>query len=923
MKRLVFVFLFAFSLALVSSDTLGQIRLQSRTVQPSADETARFLKVLRGAPGDAIHGLATFSRAPTEQERRELERQGVRLLSPFQGYTYRVRVAKRLDPRALKDPVPGMNLTALIPEDRVAQPLWREDFARYIVRPRGEKLRSYVLNPDGTLNLTVRMHRDVAEAGSRNLLQKHAVTFQKRTNESWAATVTRASLRLLAAEDAVQWIDAGPLPFLPENDGVRAAINVDPVQNFDLATGQVLGLGGKGVQIGLFDKGMDNNHGDVVASVIRKDNPRVAPHATHEAGTIAGSGARSTMTDSWGKSNSGTPYQWRGMAPLAQLIDANYLEGVDPARHLDYIVNLKMDLSNHSYAMSADGSYSPDNEAYDQLIRGDALNGTAPIPGRLHVTSAGNNGAWVDEIGNQTGYFSLTKQMKNALVVGGWDVVLSRIEKTSSLGPAHDGRIKPDVVAPVRTVPLSMYAPDGGVKSAGYCTPDTSSGNRMLADCVGRGSAFGEPMGPSERKNFYTLRKGTSMASAATTGSVALVLEQFATSYAVDIDQYPPLPSSLRGVMIHTARDIEAGSPWPSNEDGAVHPRPGPDFVTGWGLIDVQAAVNVVANRKLLESKIPETCYVATYFFTVPPGATGNVRITLAWDDPAGDSAAPITDPKLVNDLDLVLIDPSGTRHQPWQLDQKIQDAAGNPLTDEEQLCGTAIQVKRDFMPVADPTYVGPGDPGNVNDTIPSPPGGMPAAVRGNDHLNNVEVVDAPATEGTWQIQVTGFKVALGPQSYSIVGLAMEPVAFHPMSVCALLPKLCAVLNMHRDVCKRFPKVCANKVSFPKRGQLRITFADLKQKIVLPMDVMCRFAIDCPIANAGGAQRDLQLAATGASLRVAIYSSSGRLVKRNASASPAQRLRYGTRAGEQYFIVLSPGPGVQHGTAYDIALTVK
>lgn len=889
----------AAALAIASGHASGDIRLQSRTVQPSPAATAEFIRALQSAPGDALHGLATFSRSPSEQERRELERLGVLLLSPFQSHTYRVRVAKRLDLRALKHPALAMKLTALIPEDRVAQPLWREEFERYVFRPRGEKPRSYVLTPEGLLNVTVLMHRGVPEAESRYLLNRHVQSYEKRTSDSWAAIVRPAALRLLAAEDAVQWIEAGPLPFLPENGRTRVAIFVDPVQMFNLATGQVTGVGGHGVQVVLFDKGMDTSHGDVVANVIRKDNPRVAPHATHEAGTISGTGVLSNAPDSWAVNNTGTPYQWRGMAPLAQLIDANYLEGIDPARHWDYIVNLKTDLSNHSYAMSADGEYSDDNRAHDRLIRGDEVNGSAPIPGRLHVTSAGNNGKAPNEIGNQLGYFSLTKQMKNALVVGGWDVGTGKIAELSSLGPAHDGRIKPDVVAPA----VDM-------KSAGFCNLETP-----LPECIGGGAAG--------RRNFYAFRSGTSMAAAATSGALALVLEQYATSFGVDIDVKPPLPSTLRGVMIHTARDQQAASPWLSNEDGAVQPGEGPDFVTGWGLIDAQAAVNVVANRQLLEDKTPETCHVTRYVFRVPPGATGPVRVTLGWDDPASDSASPISDPKLLNDLDLELIDPAGTRHRPWQLNQQILDLAGGPLANELQTCGTPIQVQRQFMPVANPLYVGPGNSGNVNDTIPPPPAGMPFAVRGNDHLNNVEVVDAPAMEGIWQAKVTGFKIAQAPQSYSLIGNTFEKFVFHPISVCALYPSLCAILRMRPNICKKFPKACAHEISFTKPGRIRLIFADPKLKMVLPIDLMCRFAVDCPAANVGGGRRELKLQAAGASLRAAVYTAAGQLVKRDAAAGSARVVRYNALPGEQYFLVLTPGPGVQQGNAYDVALTAK
>jgi hypothetical protein len=898
-------------LVLTSPPAPGQIRLQSRTLEPSANATTEFLKALKAAPGKALHGMATFSRIPNDKERAQLERLGIAVLDPFQGLSYLARVEKRLDMRALGPMELRVQLTALAPQDRVAPALWRGDYATYVIRARDEKPRNYVLTPEGTLKLMVRMHRGVPDAESRAVLQKNTQSFERRTNETWTAVVSPASLHLLAEADAVQWIGPGQLPFLPENDRTRAEINADSVQNFNVATGQVHGVGGKGVTVGIFDYGMDI-HGDVVGRVIKKIT-RVAKHATHEAGTVAGSGVKSSGHDSENAGNGGTPYQWRGVAPLAELIDADRDNSFDPKTFKDYIVDLGMDVSNHSYPISSDGEYSLEDANHDQFIRGDAFSGTTQIPGRLQVTSAGNSGQAPLDVGNQLGYFSLTKQAKNMLVVGGWDLVENRIDRYSSLGPAHDGRIKPDVVAPSRTVVSFIDdGPDGGVKSSGFCSMESP-----LPQCLGTPGFL--------RRNFYHLYRGTSMASAATTGAVALVLEQYATTYGVNLDLQPPLPSTLRGVMIHTARDKEAAAPWtPGNEDGAVQAYRGPDFATGWGTIDAQAAVNVVADRRLVEGKLTAGCQVRTYLFTVPPGATGSTRITLAWDDVASNAGAAATAPKLVNDLDLVLVDPNGTRHYPWQLDQKIVDPTGNTIPDALQVCGTAITVKRQFMPVANPVYVSPGNPSNVNDTIPA--GGVPAATAsGRDHLNNVEVVDAPAVAGTWRAEVTGFEVQQGPQNFSLIGSSLTLFTVHPTEVCTFYPKLCATLRVRMGICERFPKICATKISFPMRGLVRIGFADLTQKIILPLDRSCRYAINCPVCGAGAPCRklDLQLRTTGTSLQAAVYSSQGRLVKRNTSSSPGKSLRFTIRHGEQYFVVLSPGQGTRVDTDYDVSLQLR
>jgi hypothetical protein len=308
----------------------------------------------------------------------------------------------------------------------------------------------------------------------------------------------------------------------------------------------------------------------------------------------------------------------------------------------------------------------------------------------------------------------------------------------------------------------------------------------------------------------------------------------------------------------------------------------------------------------------------------VAAGATAPVRITLAWDDVEGDAATAVTASKLINDLDLVLVDPNGAKHYPWQLDQKIVDKVGDPIPDALQVCGTPISVQRRFVPVANPTYLGPGSPSNVNDAIPA--GGVPKAVTGGrDHLNNVEVVDAPAIPGTWIAQVSGFHVPQAPQKFSLIGNSLSPLIVHATSVCANFPALCAKIRIHPDLCERFPAICATRISFPVHGRIRIGFPDLGQKIVLPLDAICRYAISCTVCPGGGlcSNLELQLASSGTVLKAAVYSSKGRLAIRDATANSSKRLRFSPRYGEEYFLVLSPGQRTRAGTDYDVSLQLR
>ena len=126
------------------------------------------------------------------------------------------------------------------------------------------------------------------------------------------------------------------------------------------------------------------------------------------------------------------------------------------------------------------------------------------------------------------GYNTLTSYAvsKNDLVVGAVNNNTSGYSGTntttisymSSMGPTADGRIKPDVVAP-------------GENEYSCWTNSTSS--------------------------YQTNMDGTSFAAPAVTGSLGLITELYNELYGTN---NPPLASTLRGIIIHTADQLGANA---------------------------------------------------------------------------------------------------------------------------------------------------------------------------------------------------------------------------------------------------------------------------------------------------------------------------------------------------------------------------
>ena len=127
----------------------------------------------------------------------------------------------------------------------------------------------------------------------------------------------------------------------------------------------------------------------------------------------------------------------------------------------------------------------------------------------------------------------------------------------------------------------------------------------------------------------------------------------------------------------------------------------------------------------------------------------GPLIATLAWDDAPGGTITAHTEPRLINDLDMVLIGPDGLARSPWIL-------APLPI-DLDTIWGTQSPITQaDVTPARRCTqsYFWEGE----------------RSATCEDHLNNIEQirVDQPAP-GVWTLLLRGVRVPEGPQAYSLV----------------------------------------------------------------------------------------------------------------------------------------------------------
>ena len=154
----------------------------------------------------------------------------------------------------------------------------------------------------------------------------------------------------------------------------------------------------------------------------------VSSHATNMATMITGAG------NSW--------YTGKGAA-WGSLISSSSFDNLLPDPTAILQLN-KITVQNHSYGVGIENFYGADAAIYDASLISN--------PTLLNIFSAGNSGtlrsptgiyAGITNFANLTGSF---KMAKNIITAGATDS-FGNIAVQSSKGPAHDGRVKPDLVA--------------------------------------------------------------------------------------------------------------------------------------------------------------------------------------------------------------------------------------------------------------------------------------------------------------------------------------------------------------------------------------------------------------------------------------------------------------------------------------------
>ncbi|WP_339146632.1 MULTISPECIES: S8 family serine peptidase [unclassified Sutcliffiella] len=297
----------------------------------------------------------------------------------------------------------------------------------------------------------------------------------------------------------------------------------------------------------------------------------------------------------------------KGMAPQANLVFQSIMDSSGGLGGLPSNLSTLFSqaytagarIHTNSWGAAVNGAYTTDSRNVDDYVRKNDM---------AVLFAAGNEGP-------NSGTISAPGTAKNAITVGATENYrpsfgsyadnINHVAQFSSRGPTRDGRIKPDVMAPGTFIlsARSSLAPD----SSFWANHDSK----------------------------YAYMGGTSMATPIVAGNVAQLREHFIKNRGIT-----PKPSLLKAALIAGATDVGLGFP---------------NGNQGWGRVTLDKSLNTAFVN---ETSSLSTSQKATYSFNATAGKP--LKISLVWSDAPASTSASIT---LVNDLDLVITAPNGTKY--------------------------------------------------------------------------------------------------------------------------------------------------------------------------------------------------------------------------------------------------------------------
>ncbi len=582
------------------------------------------------APSEKVYAYLQVHKFPTKQERAALANRNVTLFGYLPRNAYFASI-----PKIYLGAVANLSFVRAV---AATEPVDKVD---PLLRQRGAHKLNQVNN---SVKLNILFFNDTSHEKIQQTLAavNGTVIAKLKHRKLVVANVPKAdfnkTITTLGNLPDVLWVEEAPYNFGADNNNVRTELRVDNIKAPEYGTPPT----GLGVVVAEWDVGwVDNNnaaHPDLTGRVFPGNDVSgntfgsygIRDHSTHVAGTVLGNGANT--------------FNNRGMAPGATLVFYQFWADVDEmnTEYDDSLSNFDAHIFTNSWFFGTDsGAYT--TEALEIDAYANSAGANTPMTWSAGNTRNDDGGCDLSLSGAATPQFDCLTEphaAKNIITVGAVNSDDNSMTAFSSWGPTNDGRIKPDVVA-------------GGCQNGGDQGVTSTVPNAFFTDSDGDGNDdFVFP---------YGVMCGTSMATPAVAGVLALMRE--ARVQAIGIGD--AAISYWKAALIQTAWDLaRSGS-------GQIADADGPDFKHGWGLVNAEAATDLVfldsGGEDLMQPFSMTDGEIDETTFEVVPG-THQFKITAAWTDDA--PSCTNVDEVLVNDIDIVALAPSGgVVYGPWTLD--------------------------------------------------------------------------------------------------------------------------------------------------------------------------------------------------------------------------------------------------------------
>ncbi|RMG74664.1 MAG: hypothetical protein D6722_02190, partial [Bacteroidetes bacterium] len=520
-------------------DTPPPLQLRSGTYTFPVN-TSRFISQPEMSAGEIIAGRylrwVQFYEIPGSQLRKELAAAGMHLLQYYPSHTYLAAIDTDLD----RSQLTGAGIRSvypITPEQKLHPDLALGTWPDHI--RRGDQIAIRLLYPP---------HIPAAEIEAALYLTGASLQRHFPARGLIEMEVTPDRCQALAALPHVIYLEPVAPPGAPEDTPARSLHRAQVIDN-ELPGGRR--FNGAGVSVAVRDDGLVGPHIDFAGRLDQTfASGTTGSHGDGVAGIVGAAGNLDPRHE--------------GMASGAFIYVMNYeSDFLDSTLYLHREEN--MVITNSSYSDGCNDGYTLTTQTVDEQA--------FSYPSLLHVFSAGNsNGANCgygagNQWGNITGGH---KQGKNVIATANLfaddDLVTS-----SSRGPAHDGRIKPDIAAngqnQISTDPDNGYSPFGGTSGA---APGIAGVAAQLYQA------------------YRSLHGGTD-----------------------------PSGALIKAVLLNTAYDLG---------------NPGPDFRYGWGRVDAWRALQTLEEDRWFTGTVDQGDSVA-HSLTIPAGVA-EVRVMVYWLDP-------------------------------------------------------------------------------------------------------------------------------------------------------------------------------------------------------------------------------------------------------------------------------------------------